>query len=351
MDFMDLVCPMLRTPIVERFMVAAGYFGHGAVGSAVGLLFLAHGYAQDNYCTRRAGMALLVALIAAGITTELLKHIAQLPRPYSRASYGFPSGHTSTAFTLASVLTVTFPTLGPVFWILADLTALSRLYFRSNFTWDVAGGAIVGLFAGIPVARKMLAYSPSLGFGKLRLLGWLGAISLASGGLVYFSFVEKSIRLHLVSSTLGNSAPAIATWDFGTTAARPYLRYGWSMDEHWLGDKQSVIWAQGRASAVVMELPAAQDYRFRLRVLPYAPKATACQRIEVKINNAVVAKLLLERGWHSYEFNAPKTAIRAGKNDVQFFYDYAESPKSRERSADERDLSVAFDKLEVFAAQ
>jgi membrane-associated phospholipid phosphatase len=76
-------------------------------------------------------MALLVALIAAGITTELLKHIAQLPRPYSRASYGFPSGHTSTAFALASVLTVTFPTLGPVFWILADLTALSRLYFAA----------------------------------------------------------------------------------------------------------------------------------------------------------------------------------------------------------------------------
>jgi hypothetical protein len=68
--------------------------------------------------------------------------------------------------------------------------------------------------------------------------------------------------------------------------------------------------------------------------------------IEVRLNNILVSKIFLERGWHSYEFNVP--AIRAGKNDVQFFYDYAESPKSRARSSDERALSVAFDKLEVF---
>jgi undecaprenyl-diphosphatase len=351
MDFMDLVCPVLRTPIVEQFMVVAGYFGHGAVGTIAGLLLFVHGYSQDNQRTKRAGIAVLVALMTAGIAAELLKHVAQLPRPYSRASFGFPSGHTSAAFALASVLTVTFPTLGPVFWILADLTALSRLYFRSNFIWDVAVGAIIGLLAGIPVARKMIAHSPSLGFGGLRLLGWLGAISLAAGGLVYFSSVEKSIRLHLVSSTPESSTPATVTLDFGTAAARPNLRYGWSMDEHWLPEKQSFVWAHGRASEVVMELPAAQDYRFRLRVLPYAPKGTACQRIEVRINNTVVAKLLLERGWHSYEFKAPKTATIARKSEMQFFYDYAESPKSRDRSADERLLSVAFDTLEVFPAR
>jgi hypothetical protein len=85
--------------------------------------------------------------------------------------------------------------------------------------------------------------------------------------------------------------------------------------------------------------------------LPYAPKGTACQRIEVRVNNTMVAKLLLERGWHSYDFKAPKTATMARKYEMQFFYDYAESPKSRGRSADERLLSVAFDKLEVFTAQ
>jgi hypothetical protein len=47
------------------------------------------------------------------------------------------------------------------------------------------------------------------------------------------------------------------------------------------------------------------------------------------VYDALVAKLVLERGWHSYEFNAPKTAIMARKNEVQFFYDYPESPKSR----------------------
>jgi hypothetical protein len=174
---------------------------------------------------------------------------------------------------------------------------------------------------------------------------------LASGGLVYFSFVGKSVRDHLVSSNPANSAPPIVTLDFGTAQARSYLRYGWSVDEHWLPEKQSFVWAHGRASALVIELPEAQDYRFRLRAPPYAPKGIACQRIEVKVNSAVVAKLVLERGWHSYEFNAPKTAIMARKNEVQFFYDYAESTKSRGRSANERLLSVAFDTIEIFPAQ
>jgi undecaprenyl-diphosphatase len=350
MDFMDLVCPVLRTPFIEFCMAVAGYFGHGVVGSLACLFLLAHGYVAGNQRSKRTGIALLVALTVAGLVAELLKRVTQLPRPYSPSSYGFPSGHSAAAFALASVLTVVFPAMGPVFYLLADLTALSRLYFRANFTWDIAGGAIVGVLAGIPAARRLIGRPSTLGFGRVQFLGWLGVVFLLAGGLVFYSVVEKSIRKHLVSPNPGNSRPAIVTLDFGTALARSHLRYGWSMDEQWLAGKQSVVWAQGRGSELLVGLPAVQDYRLRLRVLPYAPKGTACQRVEVKINDTPVAKILLERGWQFYQFNVPKTAIVPSKNNVQFFYDYAESPKSRGRSDDERLLSVAFDTLEVFPA-
>ena len=351
MDFMDFGCPVLRARYFELFMAAVGYYGHGAMGSAVGLLFLAHGYAYGNQRTKRAGIAVLAALIIAGVAAELLKAVVQSPSPKTRGSYGFPSGHTSAAFALASALAVTFPVLGPVFYLLAVLTAISRLYFRANFTWDVTGGAAVGLLAGIPMARKLIARSASSGGGPLRSAGWLGVAVCAAAGLAFFFSIERHIRDHKVDADSANNASAIASFDFGTAQARNYLHYGWSVDEQWLDGKQSIVWALGRASAVTMDFSAVQDYRLRLRVLPYAPKGIACQRIEVKLNNTAVGKIVLEQGWHSYDLNVPKTAIMAGKNDVQFFYDYAESPKSRELSSDERALSVAFDTLEVFPAR
>jgi undecaprenyl-diphosphatase len=348
MDFMDFGCPVLRARYFELFMAVVGYYGHGALGSAVGLLLLAHGYTYDNQRTKRAGIAVLAALMISGLAAELLKHFIRLQIPRLRTSSGFPSGHASAGFALGSVLAAAFPALGPVFYMLAVLSAVSRLYFRSQFTWGVAGGAAIGLLTGVLVARKLIARSSSVGRGPLRFAGWLGVAAFAIAGLIFFYSIETNVRIHMIVPATGQGIPATSTFDFGAARARNFLQYGWSGDEQWLDRKQSVVWASGLASALTMELPAVQDYRFRLHVFPYSPKRTACQRIEVRLNNILVSKIFLERGWHSYEFNVPSNAIRAGKNDVQFFYDYAESPKSRERSSDERALSVAFDTLEVF---
>jgi len=60
-----------------------------------------------------------------------------------------------------------------------------------------------------------------------------------------------------------------------------------------------------------------------------------------------VAKVFFARGWHCYHFDLSKPAIRAGTIPVQSFYDYAETPKPRGKSSEERTLSVAFDNLQV----
>jgi membrane-associated phospholipid phosphatase len=351
MDFIDIACPVLRAPYFEHLMVVVGYFGHGSVGSVVGLLLLAHGYIYDNPRTKKAGFAVLIALIIAGLAAQFLKEIIQWPRPKNRVSQGFPSGHTSAAFALASVLTVTFPALAPIFYMLAVLTAISRLYFRAHFTWDILGGVVVGLLAGIPVARKLIPRTHVFGRRPLRFVGWLSAAAIGLVGLGFFYSTEKNIGAHMVAPDPAPTPPAIGTFDFGTPEARSLLLYGWSGDEQWFDGKQSVVWASGLASELLMSLPVAQDYRFRLHVFPYSPKGPACQRIEVKVNDTVVSKIFLEQGWHSYEFNVRKSAIKTGKNDIRFSYDYAESPKSHRRSSDERALSVAFDRLDIFPAR
>jgi len=181
------------------------------------------------------------------------------------------------------------------------------------------------------------------------MLGWLATIAISVNGLLFFYSIEKRIRAHLViPNDAAATSSASATIDFGTADARRLLGYGWSGDEWWPHGKRSVVWATGLASEITIILPGPRDFLFRLQALPYPPEGTVCQRVEIKVNNNVITKIHLERGWHRYEFQVPKDSVRAGKNDIQFFYDYAESPKSRNRSPDDRFLSVAFDKLDVF---
>lgn len=349
MDIIDLACPVLRTPFFEHFMALAGYFGHGAVGSVVSLLFLAHGYTQNNERTKRTGIALLIALIIVGITTWLLKAGLQFLRPNYKASFGFPSGRTGVAASMGATLGIAFPAVSPLLYLLAVLTGISRIYFRANFTLDVIGGFIIGLLSGVSIARTLIPRSTNVNRGLLGILGWLGAIAIGVNGIVFFHSIEKRIRAHLlIPNEVVRTASAIATLDFGTSDTRQSLRYGWSGDESWLNGKRSVVWATGLASELTLSLPETQNLRFRLHVLPYAAKGTACQRIEVKMNDGFVTKVHLERGWHWYEFRVSKAFVRAGKNDLRFFYDYAESPKSRNRGPDDRSLSVAFDRLDVF---
>jgi len=231
---------------------------------------------------------------------------------------------------------------------LAILAAISRLYWHAQYIWNVLGGALVGLAVGWPVAKKLLPRGNSVASSLVGLVGWMSAVTLGLGALAFFYYAESNIAAHLVTANnISVQDSTITNFDFGTSQARTSLRYGWSGDESWNGGKRSVVWATGLASELVMKLPTQQDYRFRLNALPNSPKGPACQGIEVRMNGLVVAKVFLEPGWHWYEFDVPKTAIDNNSNYVQFFYDYAETPKSRGKSSDDRLLSVAFDSLQA----
>lgn len=141
------------------------------------------------------------------------------------------------------------------------------------------------------------------------------------------------------------------TIDFGSPQARPALSAGWAEDESWEDGRRTLVWATGVASEMKLNLPAVQEYFFRLNVFPFSPKGLTCQWITIKINDNPVAKLFLEKGWHWYGFEVPKRAIRSGLNKVDFFYAYAQPPIARGTHADARPLSVAFDRLDVISGK
>jgi undecaprenyl-diphosphatase len=73
------------------------------------------------------------------------------PAPYELAS--FPSGHATTAFALATLLSLWYPrgTAGLV--ALAALVGWSRVVLGSHFPSDVLGGAILGCAVVLGLSR------------------------------------------------------------------------------------------------------------------------------------------------------------------------------------------------------
>lgn len=63
-------------------------------------------------------------------------------------SYSFPSGHTASSFGVAIILSEEFPYLSVLFFFLACLIGISRVYLKVHYPTDVIFGAIVGTICG-----------------------------------------------------------------------------------------------------------------------------------------------------------------------------------------------------------
>ena len=71
-------------------------------------------------------------------------HRLRAPRTSS-----FPSGHASSAFTAATLLTASGDPLWPLYYAVAVVVATSRMYVRIHHASDVVAGAALGVVLGL----------------------------------------------------------------------------------------------------------------------------------------------------------------------------------------------------------
>ena len=146
-------------------------YGIATVGDLIWapLVFWLYVFRKDRNESTSA-LILAVAIVTAMVLTDLLKIVFNLPRPFQIASLGLsprgevptnpglPSGHTTNAFTVVTVMWSRYPAWRVPFVGLAASTGICMIILGLHFPSDVLAGVFLGIFCG----------TFALGLAKLR---------------------------------------------------------------------------------------------------------------------------------------------------------------------------------------
>ena len=142
-----------RSPVLDRAMLVFSYFG----AYAWLVLAIVMGFARP-----RRWPGVFQVVLAIGLSTLLTDTIAKplvgRSRPYAlhanvdvigvrETNASFPSTHASNASAGAHAMSRAFPEARVLFWSIAVLVAVSRVYVGVHYPLDVVVGGLVGFLA------------------------------------------------------------------------------------------------------------------------------------------------------------------------------------------------------------
>lgn len=150
----------------EKGANAFNDFGSYDSFAVIGAFYLEGAIGHDPRAENTAADALSASIVAAGIITPVLKEIAGRARPRTGKgvyhfrpfshNFSFPSGHTTQAFAVASVIAAHYHR----WWVdgaaygMAGLVGLARMDHNAHFASDVLTGAVIGTAVGRYLVRE-----------------------------------------------------------------------------------------------------------------------------------------------------------------------------------------------------
>lgn len=151
--------------------------------AATGVWYAISAEKQDEFNRQRA-WTMVTALSVNGLATAGLKALRHNDTPNGE-NWAWPSGHTSSSFTVASVLDEFYgPKVGIPAYILASLVGLRMMDTGDHWASDVVFGAALGWVVGHTIAGK---------HKELEIAGFevMPYLENASEPIVGISFVKQ----------------------------------------------------------------------------------------------------------------------------------------------------------------
>ena len=152
--------------------------GPGFHFAATGLWYGLAAANKDDLNSQRA-WTMLTALSITGVTTLGLKAIVNNEQPNQEMGMAWPSGHTASSFTVASVLDEFYgPQIGIPAYAAAGFVGYRMMDAGDHWASDVLFGGVLGWVVGHTVAGKHMQLEVA-GFEVMPYAGDSGATGIA----------------------------------------------------------------------------------------------------------------------------------------------------------------------------
>ena len=157
-----------QNPAMRNFMRYVSLLGDWPLHAAVGLVLLGLTWRRGSEEWTRIFLAMLLAMMLAGVTDTVIKRIAPRARPsvhaetrwggprFSSKYHSFPSGHVAASTAFFAVLLIGRRRIGVACLAIPVLIGFSRMYLGAHYLSDVVCAAVLGTLCALVVAHFLL---------------------------------------------------------------------------------------------------------------------------------------------------------------------------------------------------
>jgi len=150
---------------VRNFMRYVSLLGDWPLHAAVGLLLLGLAWRRGNKEWTRICLAMLLAILLAGVAGTVIKRSVPRARPsvhtdarwggqrFSSKYHSFPSGHVGASTAFFGVLIFSRRRIGLACLPIPILIGISRMYIGAHYLSDVVCAAVLGTVCALIVVQ------------------------------------------------------------------------------------------------------------------------------------------------------------------------------------------------------
>ena len=154
-----------QSPAMRNFMRYVSLFGDWPSHAAAGLVLLGIAWRRGSQKWTRIFVAMLLAMMLAGVVGTVIKRTVPRPRPsvqtetrwggprFSSKYHSFPSGHVAASTAFFGVLLIARRRVGLACLPVPILIGFSRMYIGAHYLSDVVCAAILGTLCALIVAH------------------------------------------------------------------------------------------------------------------------------------------------------------------------------------------------------